>query len=68
MRSFSRSRARRISPWPGRKRQDRTGLRAQCPHHRVRHLLLDARGVIAAEIARLDRERAANAFDDGSMP
>ena len=48
-------------------RQDRTGLRPQGPHHRVRHLILDARLVIAAEVTRLDREGAANAFDDGSI-
>ena len=48
-------------------RQDRAGFRPQGPHHRVRHLILDARVGIAAEIARLDREGAAFAGDDGSI-
>jgi hypothetical protein len=47
--------------------QDRTGFRPQHPYHRVRHLILDARIVITAEITRLDRERAAFAGDDGSI-
>ena len=48
-------------------RQDRTGFRAQGTHDRVRHPVLDARARVAAEVARLDRERAAFAGDDGSI-
>ena len=67
MRSFSRSSTLRISPWPRQERQDRTGFRPQGPHHHVRHLILDARIVITAEVTRLDRKRAAFAGNDGSV-
>ena len=43
-------------------RQHRPGLRAQRPRHRIRHLALDRRRRIAAEIARLDRKGAAFAL------
>ncbi len=65
MRSFSRSSTRRISALAGQERQDRAGFRAQGPHHRIGHLILDAHARVAAEIPRLDRERAAFAGDDG---
>ena len=51
----------------GQERQDGAGFRPQRPHHRVRDLILDARAGIAAQIARLDREGAALAGDDGSI-
>src|SRR6185295_11850791 len=47
--------------------KDRAGFRAQAAHHRVRHLLLDARAGIATEVTRLDREGAACAGDNGSI-
>ncbi len=49
-------------------RQDRTKLRAQGPHHDVRHAILGAKRVVATEIAGFDGEGAAFAFDDGSAP
>ncbi len=52
---------------PGQERQDRTGFRGQGPQHGVRHLILDARSIVAAEITGLHREGAANAFDDGGI-
>ncbi len=67
MRSLSRSSTRRISPWPGRNARIEPDSAPQGTHHRVRHLILDARIGIAAEIARLDREGAALAGDDGSV-
>ena len=67
MRCFSRSSTRRISALARQERQDRAGFGPQGPHHRVRHLILDARTRIAAQIARLDREGAAFAGDDGSI-
>ena len=51
----------------GQERQDGAGLRAQRPHDRVGHLVLDAGVGIAAEVARLDREGAALAGDDGRV-
>ena len=48
---------------PGRNTSTEPGVGAQRPRHRVRHLPLDRRARIAAEIARLDRKGAALAFD-----
>ena len=47
----------------GQERQHRAGLGAQRPRHRVGDLPFDRRRRVAAEIARLDREGAALAFD-----
>ena len=56
---------RRISPWPGRNARIEPGSPRSARIDRVRHLVLDARVGIAAEIARLDREGAAFARDHG---
>ena len=62
-RSFSSVSVRRISPAPGRKTSSEPGSARKPRVDRVRHLLLDARARIAAEIARLDRKAAALALD-----
>jgi hypothetical protein len=46
-------------------RQHRAGIGPQRRGDRIRHLPLDRRVSLAAEIARLDRKGAALAFDDG---
>ncbi|MHC2191482.1 hypothetical protein ACVJF1_004115 [Bradyrhizobium diazoefficiens] len=51
----------------GQERQHRTAIGAQRRGDRIRHLPLDRRVRLAAEIARLDRKGAALAFDDGRL-
>jgi hypothetical protein len=51
----------------GQKRQHRTGIGAQRGRDRIRHLPLDRRIRLAAEIARFHRKGAAFAGNDGRI-